>query len=347
MLPLLGCDQTTVITCSNCSTSPTPPLTQKTHHTGWDDPPGTGHVFVIDEIKIAESPDIGFPGPDGKIHNILAPIGQLWNDQLRQGLLGGEDLMLIEIAGIDEPFAGDDDEVTLKFYRALDADAPFYPANNFMIPMGETSCCQFLINLDSLAGAPPQARSRIPAKIVGGQLTGPIVDPFAPAQAPVELPGVFLLATSTISEGVALAFPQISLRVSSDIDSPPPVPRLHDGLLGGAMTIHSLAQLKSTFCKADESDCFALFTQGTWLDYLAQTTQPDTDVDGDGGLDRLQTAVTGSAGVGLCYGGHGALIPPLFPERPASCALQPQMGDGFSISLELEAVGAEVLGFAN
>jgi hypothetical protein len=301
-------------------------------------------VFVFDELRIAESPDIGFVFPDGKVHNEFAPLGALENDQIRQGLLGGESLMLIELAGIDEPFDGDDDEVTVKLYRGIDADQPFFPANNFMIPQGETSCCQFLIDVASLEGDPPQARSRVSAKIARGNLVGLATNSSHPT--PVELPGILLVWTSTAGF-LTVGLPQISARVTPDIDSPPPTPKLHDGLLGGALTIHSLAAIENPYCRTvSDPLCPALIPDSTLIDLVAAMMQPDIDLDGDGALDSLKRDVLGNGRVGICSHGSAA-VPPLMPMEPWTCALQPEMGDGFSISVEWEAVGAQVLGFGS
>jgi len=115
---------------------------------GWGDAPGTGHSFIVNALAIADRArgfdiDGDCRGPGDCIDNSLYQLGQLGNDQIRQGLLGGETLLLIELAGVDTPFAGNDTSLTAKFYGARDADDPFFPANNFDIPTGETHCCEF------------------------------------------------------------------------------------------------------------------------------------------------------------------------------------------------------------
>jgi hypothetical protein len=342
----LGCNQSAVISCPTCGAPPSP-ATEKTHTSGWDDPPGTGHMFVIDEYKIAESSENGIPGPDGKVHNALAPIGQLGNDQIRQGLLGGETLVLLEIAGVDEPFTGDDDEVTVKFYRGIDADMPFYPANNFMIPMGEKSCCQFLIDIASVEGDPPQAHSRIPAKIVAGQLTDTATGSSARSLEGIAVVPFFGAGSSSAGASLTLAAPRISANVSLDVDSPPPVPKLHDGLLSGAFPILALATTENPYCRTvSDPLCPALIPESTLLDLVTALIQPDIDLDTDGDLDVLKRDVLGNGRVGTCI--HlGRDLPPVDSTEPWTGALEPQMGDGYSISFEYEAVGATVVGFGS
>jgi hypothetical protein len=332
------CSDETVPPCETC-VLPAAPLPRISHGSGWDDPPASGHMFVIDELKIAESPDIGF-SVDGKCRvdghcaeNAFAPIGQLGNDQVRQGLLGAETLILMELAGVDEPFTGDDPEITVKFYRGMDADASL--ANNFMIPMGETSCCRFLVDISSVDGDPPQARSRLPAKIEQGQLK-------STSAIPIE----FLLTIGVPPyPAMRIEHALLSARVSADIDSPPPVAKLHDGLLGGAVPVRTLAGTENPYCKTvSDPLCPALIPESTLIDLAVALAQPDIDLDADNDLDSLKRDVLGNGRVDKCV--HlGADINPIASGDPWTCALAPEMRDGFSIAIELEAVGATVLGF--
>ncbi|MEO1338452.1 MAG: hypothetical protein AAFV29_22610, partial [Myxococcota bacterium] len=140
----------------------------------WDDPPGAGSSFIIDSIAIAQD-DRGFDldgmcDENGCVDNFLWRLGDLGNDQIRQGLLGGESLLLLELAGLDEPFIGRDPSLAVKIYAARDADDPFFPANNFRVPEGQSTCCEFRINPKSLTGFPRVARARAPAEIERGRL---------------------------------------------------------------------------------------------------------------------------------------------------------------------------------
>jgi hypothetical protein len=306
---------------------------------GWDDPPGTGRAFIVDSLKIAESPDIGF-NLDGKckangncIENSLAPVGQLGNDQIRQGLLGGETLLLVELAGLTEPFKGDQPTLTVKFYGARDAHDPFYPAADFMIPPGETSCCEFKINPQSISGVPPQARARSPAKIERGQM-------LSLAPMPIQF---------TLTVGVP-PYPEVRIeRVLLSGRVPSNLKNIKDGLLGGAVPIHTLAQTQNPYCKTvSDPLCPALIPESTLIDLIVALQQPDIDIDGDGGLDTLQRDVLGNGRIKTCHGGGPSedLVPPMEPDKPWTCALQPAMADGFSLALEFSAVAATILGVA-
>src|SRR5262249_51473433 len=71
---------------------------------GWDAPPAAGRAFVINNLAIAAN-GRGFDvdgacdtSGSGCIDNALHRLGDLWNDQLRQGQLGGGLLSLVELA---------------------------------------------------------------------------------------------------------------------------------------------------------------------------------------------------------------------------------------------------------
>ncbi|MCC7380461.1 MAG: hypothetical protein IT384_01420 [Deltaproteobacteria bacterium] len=311
---------------------------------GWDDPPGTGLAFVIDSLQIAPF-DRGFDvddacrGPGDCIDNSLFQLGQLGNDQIRQGLLGGETLMLIEIAGLDQPYYGADAEVTVKLYGARDADVPFYPANNFQIPAGQTECCTFDIVSDDLT-MEGQARWRARARISQGML-----ETLGPAD--LSLP---LGATSTASLAIPIVSDAPLRRAHVAARLPKNFASLQDGILGGAIPISFLSRADNPYCKTLNNLCQRQLPDSTLLDLLAGILQPDLDLDGDG----RETLNGGSSGrIAECYDGctspgcTGARVPPVEPAAPHSCALQPEMADGYSVGLLLSGVAANIRGVAS
>ncbi len=315
---------------------------------GWDDVPGTGAAFIVDSIAIAQQ-DRGFDLDltcDGEqcIDNFLWRIGELGNDQIRQGLLGGESLLLLEIAGLDQPFRGRDPSVSLKIYAARDADDPFFPANNFRVPDGQSTCCEFRINPKSLTGIPRVARARAPAEIERGRLRSLL-------PVPVE----FTMAVgSPPHPEVRLERVRVSGRVGSDLR------RFSDGLLGGVIPAATLAQTTNPYCRGTGFQCpVQLSGESSLIDLVSSFLgpQPDIDLDGDGLECIIDT--DGDADVDLCCDGVGALgnscpsggicpgeeVLPLSPGRPAyQCALSPQMADGYSVALTFTAVKATILG---
>ncbi|MCC7384507.1 MAG: hypothetical protein IT384_21850 [Deltaproteobacteria bacterium] len=302
---------------------------------GWDDPPGTGRVFVLDALQIAPQ-DRGFDvdgrcrGPGDCIDNSLWQLGRLGNDQIRQGLLGGETLLLLEIAGLDEPFRGDDRLVTVKLYGAGDADHPFLPANNFQPLPGESTCCRFLINPQSLDTA-GQARSRSPARIRRGQLAAIIA----------------MDLSFTLTVGVP-PHPEIVVRraiISGQLSAG--LTRFQGGLLGGAVPVGTLARIENPYCKTLNNLCSRQLPDSTLIDLIAGLLQPDIDLDHDG----LESVVGGASGrIEACYDGcigwscTGPRVPPQDPAQPQSCALDTRLADGYSVALSFSGRSATVEG---
>ncbi len=309
---------------------------------GWDDGPGTGQVFVLNQLAIADQ-DRGFDidgdcnDTTGCIDNVLWRLGVLANDQLRQSLLGGEALLLMELAGLDAPYRGDDESLTLKMYSGVDADDPVFPANNFDVPPGQTECCEFNIVPQSLTGLPPQARSRAPSRVERGRLRS-----LAP------------LPISIVSNTGTPPLPEFRLEralVSGRL--PPELDEFEEGLIGGAVPLASLAQMDNPYCKTASPRCPVQFTDSSLLDLVSTLISPRPDVDLD--FDGLEctTDTDGDGRIDRCCDGEADAcgqcshpIPALDATRPESCALDPRMADGYSIGLTFTAVQAQIVGIA-
>ncbi len=273
----------------------------------------------------------------GCIDNALWGLGALANDQLRQSLLGGEALLLLELAGLPTPYTGDDESMTIKMYAGVDADDPAFPANNFDVPPGQTECCEFNIVPQSLTGLPPQARSRAPSRIERGRLR-------SLAPTPISILGN--VGTPPFSD-FRIERALLSGRVPSALDE------FSEGLIGGAVPVSSLAQTDNPYCRVVSPRCPVALTDSTMLDlvYTLLGVQPDIDLDFDGlecvsdtdGDGRIDRCCDGEADAcGQCS--HP--IPALDTTRPESCALDPRMADGYSIGLTFTAVPAQIVGIA-
>ena len=305
----------------SCSAPPVPD--------GWDAPPGSGLTFIIDRLAIS-GPHRGFDvdgrcdGPSGEcVDNVMWPVGNLLNDQIRQGLLGGETLMLVEISGVEQPYTGDDDSVTIKVYGARDADDPFFPANNFSIPGGETKCCEFKLNPQSLDGTLAQARIRLPARIRGGHLS---------TLQPGGLTFVFTVGVPP--------HPELRLRHASFTAAlPVGLVTLDDVVIGGALTPGAIAE---PWFQGFGDDDQPIRLQSL-LDYIAFAVPLDIDLDTDG----LETITATEGGyVQACTDGCGPSCPigPTQVGEPWSCVYASEFADGFSVSLDMTGVRASVVG---
>lgn len=314
---------------------------------GWDDPPGSGAAFIVDSIAIAQE-DRGFDldascTEEGCVDNFLWRLGDLGNDQIRQGLLGGESLLLLELAGLDEgPFRGRDESVTVKIYGARDADDPFFPANNFSVPEGQSTCCEFRINPKSLTGFPRVARARAPAEIERGKIRSLL-------PVPIEF-------TITVGQPphpeIRLEQVRVSGRVTSDLT------KFNDGLLGGAVPVNTLAQTENPYCKTVSPRCPIQFTDSTLIDLVSTLLgpRPDIDLDADGVECIIDTDGDGSvdvccdgdpSGVSSCpvNGRCNREVLPLVAGRdPWQCALNPDIADGYSVGFTFTAVQATIVG---
>lgn len=317
---------------------------------GWDEDPGFGRAFIVNAIAIAGQ-DRGFdidgncaPDDSGCIDNILWQLGELGNDQIRQGLLGGESLLLVELAGLDDPYKGEDESLTVKIYGARDADDPFFPANNFKVPPGHTTCCEFKINPQSITGPPPQARARAPARIEHGRL-------FSLAPVPIQF---------TLTVGVP---PHPEIRLEKVLISgrvPSNLKEFSEGLLGGAVPINTLAQTENPYCKTVSPRCTVQFTDSTLIDLVSTLLRPEPDIDLDVPLDGIECVLDtdGDGRIDRCCDGNGfgscrdpsyecSRQPPVLAvesDRPWTCALNPKIADGYSVAITFTAVASTIVG---
>jgi hypothetical protein len=308
---------------------------------GWDDAPGSGLAFITNQIAIADR-DRGLDldgrcDEDGCFENVLWRLGELGNDQLRQGLLTGDALMLFEIAGLDRPYSGDDPEVTLKVYSARDADDPFYAPNNFKIPPGQSRCCEFAIAVSSIDPSTAQARNRLRAKIEGGTLT--TTEP-----APIS----FVLAVDG-KGGPESRVERAGLR----FELPATLDELNEGVIGGALPASVLAGTANPYCKTVSPRCPQVLADSTMLDLVSSLIDPRPDIDLDDDGPECLLDGSGDGLVDLCCDGtceasqcQGRIVEPFDPARPDSCARTAAIADGYSIGFTLTAVKATIVGVA-
>lgn len=302
---------------------------------GWDAPPGSGLVFIVNQIAFAGAGtgfDLDGQCAGGCIDNALAPLGRLVNDQVRQALLGGGRLLLIEIAGLVRPYTGWDRAVTVKVYRALDGDVPSFRANNFKVPSGHDDCCKFAIEAGSLNGGQAQARTRIRARIEDHRLR---TVPFGDASLFLELSKYLRLS---------LAGGRLSLVLPDRLDE------LTSGLLGGAVLVASLAELEDSTCRLNPLGCSGSSSDTTMLDVVGSFVgQPDIDVDGDG--HECVADRDGDGRYDLCCDGiapapcrPGPSCEEIGDPNGSRCAVDARVADGYSAAFVFSAVQAGIVG---
>ena len=269
------------------------------------------------------------------LENQTAGLAPIVNDSLRQSMLGGEVIVLVEIAGIDPGYDGSDCAVTVKFYSALDADEPPFPANNLQIPTGGTGCCEFSIDGSSLQGSPLQARARFAARIERGRLT---------TSSRAELPTGILPLTETTR--IKLASAGFTARVGD-------LSNLRDAVLSGAIPARDLSLETNSYCDVVSPGCPVTFPeQSTFLDvFTSLIGQPDIDLDDDG-LECFYER-DGDGIIDACCESGGSICSaepcqdspqPVQPNRPATCAANPEFADGFSASFLLQGERATIVG---
>lgn len=298
---------------------------------GRDDPPGSGRVYVVDTLAIGE-PEVGFDvdercQPDC-VDNALTGLGRFANPTLQSGVQFSHDVLLFEVLGIDEGFAGDDDAVTLAVYRGLDVDDD--RTNNF------DGAGRLLLDRTSLT-TDGLARTRVPAKIRDGRLATEV--PFDAA----------ITMSLSLMQRPALPFREV--RVAFDLDRD----TFANGVLGGAVPAEALFALEEPFCKTVSARCPAPIFDPTLLDFVAQTLggQPDIDLDGDGAECVVDGDGDGKLDVccdalpdGFCSPMCANQAPPLDAANPASCVGHEAIADGYSIGLEVTGVAATIVGVA-
>lgn len=283
---------------------------------GFNDPPGSGRAFALNFLGIAEG-------------SVLSPLAELMNDQIRQSLLGGESLILIELSGLSETYRGEDASTTVKIYGVNDADDPFFPANNFKIPPGETTCCEFTVKADQV-DRNGHGFSRMPAQISGGELVANGDVRFGVTPFPLGAWGARVH--------------QLRLTLPSDLSA------LRDGWFTGAFRVFDLAWMDNPYCYTLNPRCPVQFgTRSSMLDLITVMVphQPDMDLDNDG-LERIEDS-DGNGMIDRCWDGclgncTPELVPPVDPRDPGSCALDLRMADGYSINMSFTAMPARVVG---
>jgi hypothetical protein len=284
---------------------------------GASDPPGSGPVFLLDQLGFADVGDCldrdGDGTPDCAINRAWRPLLPMLNGLFSAAIANGRILMALEAAGLCAPYAGSDPAVTLKLYPAIDVDGD--PTNNLC---REPGCGQVL------------ARSRF---VVDGQTRyrgppEPIVD-FV-ARSAFDHP----LDIAIDAQTRPLTVRQLQLRCLL----PALLDELPSGVMCGVAPVSELAIVQLPICDAAPILCeqARLPPDLSLAEYLAVLgEQPDVDLDGDG-LERFE--LDGNSRVLICYDGDGSVL------GAKDCLQDPQMQDGYSLCFSLHGIPGALVG---
>ncbi len=323
--------------------TPRPPDVPIVWTSGMDARVGSGLAFILDTLAIADEGK-GFDlddrcrSPGDCVDNELHGLGLLANHYIRRGLLGGETLLIVEIAGLDVPIDQDDQDITIKFYGARDADDPFFPTNNFQVPQGETECCGFNVSGSSLDEA-QQPTIRIPARLIRGEVASrePVSAAIQPTVDDPPLRG---------DDPIALERINFSARLRSEPTGWQDPRESHftltDVLLGVAIPAAGFAKVANPNCGRRSAFCPNDSLDSTLLDTVAGFWQPDVDLDGEPGLERLELGRSGR--IERCISERGEAVLPVQASDPSSCVFSPEMGDGYSVAMIGTGVEAAIRG---
>lgn len=245
------------------------PSSSSTTSDGWDDAPGSGAVFVMSKIQIngAESVAVHVDGANATyaFDNKLSFIASLANERINEGIKRGETIILMEVAGLDEGYRGDDDSVTLKFYDGIDADDPIDPENN------GAPGARFYVKPSSLDTSGAHIRSKAAARIQDGIIRSTGV-----------VPGLVfsLLLSPTETFDIGLARPVILARLPQTLNS------IEDGILFAAVPARDLHEIDNLACVYGSSELqwsAAQCEDSSFLDlalFADSSAQPDVSLLG-------------------------------------------------------------------
>lgn len=285
---------------------------------GYDDPAGSGYVFLVDDYlptpdqQLDWALDIDGDGDPDQALNVLSEQYQLLGYDFSEFVRSGAMLGLFEIAGIEQPYAGEDDAATLKIYKTKDADGDY--SNNACQGDG---CGQFMATPDYIEDG--QTIFRLGP--------GPIVD------------HRFRYSTDEVQEllidvGEDMQLPFYKVRF--EVVLPDTLDSIPAGVACGAVpawaadsipmcSISGGTGVDTEVCAEDSTLAFVVARLGA---------QPDIDLDGDG-LETYDIDFSGN--VVRCHDGDGSVI------EGAGCLRDPRITDGYSICASFRGIPAEIL----
>lgn len=299
---------------------------------GWSEPPGSGLLWVVSRVSVlsreAEADVCSYVQCSSG--NQFANVADMLNLERDKWF---PKFFLVELAGLDEDYRGFDRSVTLKLYRASDADAD---SDNNFLGSREDSCCEFVVSPSSLEDN--RAVIRIPARIRNEQIEVYDLDEPNVGLAGVDIPGaeaVFHLDGPHLQGLLPRSESEFSqLRLTGSL-----VARyLYD--FGDPC-----AEGRFDFCEGTGNESATLLDRVFgWLG------SPGVDGDNDGAeclgdrdLDGVIDLCCDGAGAGeLRCLGCAREIPPVEGAAPNSCGSLTSVADGYSFGIDVDLVPARL-----
>ena len=280
---------------------------------GYEDPAGTGLTYILDVFQLSEPGsglDIDDDGDiDGVVNRAWQPVLPSINEQLQAGVYSGRTLFGIEMAGVRDPYEGQDPAATLKLYDCYDPDGD--PTNNFC---DGPDCGRLAADPNHIIDGQTEFRSTPTA----------IVDEYYEAAIDGEM--VF-----EVDEGVDMQVQEIHIGGSLPVG-------LHEiyGVLCAVSTARDLNKVILPICEHLPAFCQMTGVPDdlTVAEYLVVLHfDPDIDLDGDG-LERY--VLDAEAQVTTCFDADDTEIP------GTDCLEDPRMADGFSLCFDFHAIPATI-----
>jgi len=284
---------------------------------GSNDPAGSGHVFLLDQLGFANVSDCldrdGDGTPDCAINHAWRPLLPMINGLFGAAIANGRILMALEVAGLCAPYDGADPAATIKLYPSIDVDGD--PTNNLC---GGPGCGQVLARARYLEDGQTVYRGQ----------PKPVVDFVASAEFDSQLN----------IELDAQAQPLVVRQLALHCLVPETMSEIPSGVMCGVAPVRQLAFVKLPLCDASPILCqqARLPADLSLAEYLAVLgEQPDVDLDGDG-LERFE--LDGNSRVLICYDGDGRVM------GAKDCLQDPQMQDGYSVCFKLHGIPGAIVG---
>ena len=294
---------------------PQKPVTVPEFSDGQNAPFASGPTFLINELTLSQPETCPDQNNDGQadcgVNRSWQAFSGTINNALAANLTGGGTLMALELTGLELPYTGNDEAVTLRIYPCVDADND--PTNTFCNGDG---CGEVLAKRSKLEDGQSPYFSE----------ATPLIDNRFSARIPKAIDMVTGDFSITL-ESLAITFLL-----------PLAMVEIQDGQMCGIASARDLNQIDLPICEwlpllctdpnmpqnLSETELLVLFNE-----------QPEIDIDGDG-LEHIE--IDDQAQVARCIDGDGRSI------EGEDCLEDPGLVDGYVLCFDFHAVSGQIIG---